>query len=89
MGAVDDDLQTNGGDLEVANNIPVAEANQDEYEYGEYDEEEEDASAAKKSFTEKPQLKLEVAVKPTTKIEVPPSQQSLEEPVSKTNKLLK
>lgn len=27
MGAVDDDLQTNGGELEVANNIPVAEAN--------------------------------------------------------------
>ncbi len=47
MGAVDDDLQTNGGELEVANNIPVAEANQDEYEYGEYDEEEDEASAAK------------------------------------------
>jgi hypothetical protein len=54
MGAVDDELQTNGGDLEVANNIPVADANQDEYEYGEYDEEEDDASAAKKSGTEKP-----------------------------------
>ena len=47
MGAVDEDLHTNGGDLEVANNIPIAEANQEEYEYGEYDEEEEDASAAK------------------------------------------
>lgn len=46
MGAVDDDLQTNGGDLEVANNIPVADAKQDEYEYGEYDEEEEDESHA-------------------------------------------
>lgn len=73
MGAVDDEQQTIGGDLEVANNIPLAEANQDEYEYGEYDEEEEEVSAAKKSFTEKPQVKLEVAVKPTTRIEVPPS----------------
>lgn len=80
MGAVDDDQQTNGGDLEVANNIPLADVNnnQDEYEYGEYDEEEEEnASPAKKSasqVTEKTaQVKLEVAVKPTAKIEVPPS----------------
>jgi len=34
-------------------------------------------------------VKLAEAVKPTTKIEVPPSQQSLEEPLSKTNKLIK
>ena len=74
MGAVDDELQTNGGELEVANNIPVAEANQDEYEYGEYDEEEDEASAAKQASNGKLPVKLAEAVKPTTKIvEVPPS----------------
>ena len=73
MGAIDEQLQSHAGELEVANNIPVAEANQDEYEYGEYDEEEDEASAAKQASSAKAPVKLAEAVKPTTKIEVPPS----------------
>lgn len=72
MGAPDDDLHTNGGELEVANNIPVAEANQDEYEYGEYDEEEEENSKQANTSSKAP-VKLEEVTKPTSKIVEPPN----------------
>ena len=69
MGGLEDS-HTNNGELEVANNIPVAEVNNEEYEYGEYDEEEEPAEPVKPQ-TAKVQQKE--SIKPTTKVEVPPS----------------
>lgn len=71
MGGGDDDFNTNNGDLEVANNIPVAEVNNEEYEYGEYDEEEEEAPEPVKPQAAKVQQRE--STKPTAKVEVPSS----------------